>query len=191
MYGISSIRYKQIITSPVVAWHGANLAVRSILIDTTEQESVYDSDFLENLNNGDYQKKLEKVNTSSTKLSRNEMKNLLAANRMRDERLTKDKSRLEKTNQQLLNSKSTLDSLNQDFSNIEMYKQQELARKEAFEEAASYSSEAPTEADARAVMEQRNVTTNQPVKGIPQKVLSNVQQTTGISPEEINALMNQ
>lgn len=192
--GLSSFHYKTVVLDPVTVWHGVNLGVRSLLSGQSDATVAYDKELLDRLSAENEAEistiKYQEVATPKLGMSHNEVKNLVAENQARNEQLRRDMDRLNKTNEQLLNSKSTLDSLNQDFSNVAAYQQQELARRQAIEEATAQNSETPTEADANALMAERK-TKAQTVTGIPQKVLTNVQTTTGISPEEINKLMNQ
>jgi archaellum component FlaC len=119
-----------------------------------------------------------------------QIKNQIAANQARNTQLERDLGRLEQVNQQLLNSKSTLDALNQDYSNVMAYSEAKASHLAQLQAALENDSDLPTEEDAQALISDRG-RSRKTVQSIPQSVLDNVEQSTGISSQEINKLMNQ
>lgn len=198
LFGLSSLYYKTSIIDPVAVWHGANLSVLSLTSsdDSKWADLNYDKELLERVNQSTKHDlsgyKLISTDTlMNSRVSDIEIKNQIAANQARQAQLEKDTDRLNKANAQLLNSKKVLDDLNQDFSSTTVYQQSEQARKNAIENALEEGRTLPSKADAKDLMAQSGLSRNRTNSGIPKKVLKNVQQTTGISPEEINELMNQ
>jgi len=193
--GLSTYYYRSFETNPVSLWHGANMGARSLFFDSEQSVLPIDSKLMarvsEKLEKGEFTYSIS-TNSDISQVTKTDfqIKNQIATNQVRDSRLKKDLERLEQVNQQLLNSKSTLDALNQDYSNVEAYKQAEVARRADIQEALDNDIKVPSQEDAQALISNRGQP-RQNVRSIPQTVLDNVEKTTGISSEEIDKLMNQ
>ena len=83
-----------------------------------------------------------------------------------------------------------MESLNQDFTSLVAYQQAQLARNSEIQSALESDVEVPSEEDAQELISKGSRSRVKADSGIPESVLTNVQQSTGISPEEINELMN-
>jgi len=118
-----------------------------------------------------------------------EMKALIAEVETRQLRAQASIDRLEELDVNLLKTQTRLNSLKQDFSVIAANQGQEALALESFNGAAQEGGELPTKEDADALVAQYNRGATQRQTGVPQSVLSNIQNSTGISPEEINQLL--
>jgi hypothetical protein len=192
---LSSYYYRSFELNPTAVWHGANMGARTLLSNASTNERLIDAELISSVS-----KKLEKNQfdsslkepTDTTEISKmdHEIRNQIAANQARDRQLQQDLGRLEQVNQQLLNSKSTLNALNQDYSAIVAHNEIEAARRAEIQAALEDNADVPSEEDAQALISNRGRSAKAS-NPIPQTVLNNVQRTTGISPDEINELMNQ
>jgi hypothetical protein len=198
LFTLSSFYYKVPVLHPVGIWHGAQLSVVSLMSDgeSSWAELEYDKEEFERITESaetdlSAYKKISLGDLSNSRIMDIEVKNQIAANQARQNQLKRDTDRLKEANEQLLNSKKTLEGLNQDFSTVAAYQQSESTRQQMIQDALSDERDLPSEADAKALLTQSGKSNNRAGTGIPEKVLTNVQQTTGISPEEINELMNQ
>jgi hypothetical protein len=79
--------------------------------------------------------------------------------------------------------------MNQEFTGIAIYERAGAARQNEIEAALERDIDVPTEVDIEALISARESSQSQ--AAISPAVLDNIQKTTGISPEEINNLMNQ
>ena len=194
VFALSTFYYKSLVLEPSAVLRGANMSVRSVF--AKEEGRVLPNlasikQISERIESGDLVQQAGSFEQlSSNVYNEHQLKNQLASNKARQQQLESDLSRLRAVNEQLLNSKATLDALDQDFSNVAVYQQAELARQQALQEALESDAQVPTEAEAAKLLSQRGRSSSKLVAGIPEKVLNNVQQTTGISPEEINEIMN-
>jgi hypothetical protein len=118
------------------------------------------------------------------------LKNKIATSKSVQIRLSDDLSRMNEANKERANSEKILGESNQNYSSTIAYQQAGSARARAIQDALNSDREAPSEKDVSSMVEQRKNSPNIATTGIPTKVLNNVQQSTGISPEEINELMN-
>ena len=183
---ISSYHYRSFELNPVAVWHGANMTVRSLLAGSQNSSMPVDSALIarvsEQLAKGQLNYAIQAPLTQITQMDF-DIKNQIAANQTRQVELKKKVGRLERTNQQRLNSQSILGGLSQHNSATVAYNTEQAARR------AVLGADVPTEEEVQALIANQRQST---ISGnaIPQRVLNNVQKTTGISPDEIKELMN-
>ena len=197
LFALSFFHYKTMFFSPVTVWHGANMSVHSMFSDgdSSGYNIIYNKELAESVaavveRDADSYKATHLDTSSSTLPSDLDLRNQIATSKVLQGQLASDLGRLEKANKELLNSKSALDGMNQDFSSKAAYQQSALARHDAIENALETDREMPSEAEVNELITQLSKPRSGSNHGIPEKVLNNVQQSTGISPEEINELMN-
>jgi nucleotide-binding universal stress UspA family protein len=89
----------------------------------------------------------------------------------------------------LLNSNKVVAAIQQDYSTALAHSKVQQPMRASLEQALTELDDLPNEADAQALLSKRGATKQE--HGIPAQVLDKVQERTGISPQEINQLMNQ
>ena len=187
---ISSYHYRLFELNPVVVWHGVDMEVRSLLADSQKNSVSVDSELIARVSEQLAKGQLNYAVQAPSDLSQItqmdfELKNQIAANQTSQAQLKKKIERLERANQQRLNFHSNLGGLSQNNSSIVAYNTEQAVHRAAL--VADF--DVPTEAQAQALIANRRQS-NISGKAIPQRVLNNVQKTTGISPNEIKELMN-
>lgn len=203
IYALSWQHYKIVPSNPADAWNGANMRIASLtysgessaksagfkqalalnreLLDRIEQQADSDSGLISE----------RTMHEAFPIAEQHAIQNQMAALEIQQERLSKDIDNLSDANTQLLEGQAILNNLDNDFAELAAFQQAEQERSDYFESLLQDSEDVPTEEDASALIAQHRGTQPQEVKGIPKKVLNNVQHTTGISPDEINDLLNQ
>ena len=197
LVALSSLYYKSPTFAPSAVWHGANMSVRTALANASnETPRDYSEGSVKHLKKqiqqGEFEyKAISTPSLSNAGLTDIEIKIQIATHQAQQAQLKQDLGRLKQTNQQLLNSKKVLDGLNQEFSVLAAYQQSQLAQKQAALDAVDTETDAPTPEQVDALMAQQTQRAPSAVANpIPQEVLNNIQQSTGISPDQINELMN-
>lgn len=194
-FSLSTYYYRSPEINPVSVWHGANMSVRSLFSGAGESGLPIDSELMARVSDGIDEGRYRypepiASNTVVNTITDFELKNQIAANEERNEHLKKHVNRLDEVNQQLLNSKSTLEALNQNYSAVSVYGEAEADRRVKIQAALESELKLASEEDAQALVSAKT-RSRQSTQSIPEAVLNNVQKTTGISADEINELMNQ
>lgn len=191
---LSTLHYRSIVTSPAAIWHGASMGARSLFSGSTDSTQRLNKQTIAVVNKQIDEGELPRVSiVSGNQVQTTEvdaqMQNQRAANRARETQLKDDKERLEHVKQQVLSSQSALSSLNQNYADLAVYSEMESAHRASIEESIETDSDVPNEESIQELLssKSRRITTD---SVIPSAVLDNIQKTTGISPEEINELMN-
>ncbi|MEM7360912.1 MAG: hypothetical protein AAF431_17610 [Pseudomonadota bacterium] len=191
---LSSYYYRSLELNPQAVWHGANMGARSLFSDTPKSEPPVDVELVSRvgeklLNDPDSYLQLKPINSARDLNAHLEIKNQIAVNEARERQFNQNLEKLEKARPLVLSTKSTQESLPQDYSAVEAHSAIEAARRADIEAALEMDQDVPTEEDAQALISNRsrNTSARNP---IPQTVLDNVQRTTGITAEEINELLN-
>jgi hypothetical protein len=198
MLVLSGYHYRSFETNPLTVWHGANMGVRSLLLTGGKRQSQVQFDIghirerlkqrpLDQLALKPTQHNHIDIKDTATKVT--DVKNQIASIHSQDRQRQQKVAKLQQAKQQLLNTKLTLDTLNLSGS-VGVYKQVEAARRAHIQAASNTNIEVPSEEDAKTLVLNRGRSSNKLAGTIPQTVLDNIQQTTGISPDEISELMN-
>jgi len=197
MFALSSFYYKSLVFEPAAVWHGANLGARSLFSGDEQARSQPNIDTKlikrvnESIENGDFDyQTLSLSHFDGISTLETDVQKLIEQNQSRDADLQQNKNRLKQINEQLLNTQSIVDGLDTDFPTLLAYQQAELNLDQVSEQALSTDLDVPSESDAKALLSKSNRSKNNSSSKVPERVLNNVQNTTGISPEEINELMN-
>lgn len=167
MTALASIQYKTFIYDPLLIWHGSNLKLRSMFTESANQKSSLGSQI--NTKTFDSLKEIKEHKITD-----------INANILDQETLAKLSQTINVSSIESFNAKT----INTFDPNI--YKIKGDSIKESLEEAISESDDiALNENQLDPVI---NNFDNKPA--IPQNVLENVEQSTGITPDEVNDLIN-
>jgi hypothetical protein len=191
---LSFYHYRSFEANPLTVWHGANMGARSLLLTGGKRQSQVDVGHVLQARERLTQRPLDHLVPKPTQHSHTDtkdtgVKNQIASIQSQELQRQQKVAKLQQVKQQFLNTKLTLATLNRGGS-VGVYKQVEAARRAHIQAASNTNIEVPSEGDAKALVLNRGRTSNKVAGTIPQTVLDNIQQTTGISPDEISELMN-
>lgn len=167
MFGLASAQYKQFVYDPVLVWHGANLKVRSLFAEKNQTSSSFND-------------------LTSLKKYQNLIKNYEQVEKKEFDIESLDSDSL---NNQLPQSKlSSLqsNSLQQtiaapDIYNLEKENIRQNVEEDVSEENSLQIPQSISEIAVKGAHQEQ---------AIPQSVLENVQKSTGISPDEVNEILD-
>ncbi|MFQ3246122.1 MAG: hypothetical protein ACI9SP_002773 [Arenicella sp.] len=197
---VSSLYYKQLVLNPITAWHGFNIAVvssqtpSSVSGDQTNLGLPKDLANILTPTNENLLASYERVQIvlpSDIHKQKLELMNSIAASESILSALENDKATLDQINGDIQNSGQILESLNQDFASIAAQHKEQLEHSHSLESEATDPESIPNEEQVRQLLTRRGVQTRSSEQRIPKAVLTNIENTTGISSDEINQLMNQ
>ena len=185
---VSSLYFRAPVVNPVTAWHGATSAVGSVFSDSKlsiithtyqEKEFVVAAGY----SNEDFEQQ------AYVALLELDLKDQLESSKARMAQLEEGQDRLSQINQQLLGSKSTLDSLNQDYSALISNNHVEASVRVDIQAALDSDIVAPSEEEVQTLISNRG-RASRPSGSVRQSVLDNVEASTGISSERIRELFD-
>jgi len=185
---VSSLYFRAPVFNPVTAWHGATSALVSVFSDS--ELSIITHTYKEKelavapgYSDEDFEQQ------AYVALLELDLKDQLESSKARMAQLEEGQDRLSQINQQLLGSKSTLDSLNQDYSALISNNQVEASVRVDIQAALDSDIVAPSEEEVQALISNRG-RASRPSGSIQQSVLDNVEASTGISSEKIRELFD-
>lgn len=193
MAGLSWSHYKTPIYHPVVMWHGANLKLLTTFSKEKPKEMtsltfITPPEQLLAVAPGD---KIDAAIATELTIDSRQMSRLIKGVESRQRKFHADMDKLKQSNNELQNTKLTVSNLKQDFTTQANYQSAQLSRQDSIESLAYNVEDVPTDEQASLLVAERDLTVTQNRQRVPDSVLINVQNTTGISPQEINQLLNQ